>query len=146
MSKFPFAGALLLALAAGTAAARDTQEMYPLADALNAPGAKARLDPKIRLYFGNQKHPRVVKDFGEARTNKKTNGVNKSDKEACEWVFLSAALELQERARKDGANAVIGIKSNYKNQDRTSDTEYLCGSGALMSGVALKGKVVTLAQ
>jgi uncharacterized protein YbjQ (UPF0145 family) len=53
---------------------------------------------------------------------------------------------MQERAQKEGANAVIGIKSNYKNIERSSETEYMCGSGALMSGVALKGRVVELAK
>jgi uncharacterized protein YbjQ (UPF0145 family) len=59
-------------------------------------------------------------------------------------VFLSAVLALQERARQLGGNAVINIKSNYKNKLTESATEFTCGSGALMSGVALKGEVVTL--
>ncbi|MBN9421387.1 MAG: excinuclease ABC subunit A [Candidatus Accumulibacter sp. 66-26] len=139
--------ALLSALLiAGSAAARDDQNMFPLEDALNLPAAKSKLDPDIRLYFGNQKHPKVAKELGEWKTNKKTNGFNKTDKEACEWVFLSAVLELQERAQKEGGNAVVGIKSNYKSIERSSETEYMCGSGALMSGVALKGKVVKLAN
>ncbi len=126
--------------------ARDDQRMQPLQDALTSDAAKDKLDPSIKLYFGNQKHPKVVKEFGEWKTNKKTNAFNKSDKEACEWVFLSAVLELQERAQKEGANAIIGIKSNYKGNERSSETEYMCGSGALMSGVALKGTVVKLAE
>ena len=129
---------------AGEASARDEQQLYPLADALSTSAAKEKLDPEIKLYFGDQKHPKVEKSFGEWQTNKKTNGFNKSDKEACEWVFLSAALELQERAGKEGGNAVVGIYSNYKNHKHSSSTEYMCGSGALMSGVALKGEVVKL--
>ena len=35
---------------------------------------------------------------------------------------------------------------NYKNSERSSETEYMCGNGAVMSGVALKGKVVKLAK
>lgn len=128
------------------AIARDDQRMHSLEDALNAQASRDKLDPSIQLYFGSQKHPKVVKEHGEWKTNKKTNGFNKSDKEACEWTFLSAVLELQERARKEGGNAVIGIKSNYKNIERISETEYMCGSGALMSGVALKGRVVKLAH
>ena len=131
-------------LLVGNALARDEQKMYPLGDALNASSAREMIDPKIRLYFGNQKHPEVAKDLGEWRTNKKTNGFNKSDKDACEWAFLSAVLELQERAGKEGGNAVIGIASNYKNIERSSDSEYMCGSGALVSGVAFKGRVVQL--
>lgn len=147
MNKFIRIGALLVTLlAAGTAAARNDQQMFSVDEALNTPAAKEKLDPEITLYFGNQKHPKIAKDFGEWKTNKKTNGFNKSDKEACEWTFLSAALELQARAQKEGGNAIVGIKSNYKNVERSSDTEFMCGSGALMSGVALKGNVVKLVK
>jgi hypothetical protein len=130
----------------GNASARDDHTMFPLVDALQTQAAKEKLDPEIKLFFGDQKHPKVTKDLGEWKTNKKTNSFNKSDKQACEWTFLSAMLEMQERARKEGGNAVIAIKSNYKNIERTSETEYMCGSGALMSGVAFKGKVVKLAK
>jgi uncharacterized protein YbjQ (UPF0145 family) len=55
-------------------------------------------------------------------------------------------LELQERARKEGGNAVINIKSNYRNEERASATQYTCGAGAVIAGVALKGDVVTLGR
>ena len=138
---------LMLCLGVSTQTiARDDHLMLSLKDALNTPGAKQRLDPKIRLFFGKQKYPAVTKNFGEWRTNKKTNAFNKSDKEACEWVFLSALLELQERAKREGGNAVVGIKSNYKNTERSSETQYMCGSGAIMAGVALKGNVVRIGK
>jgi uncharacterized protein YbjQ (UPF0145 family) len=126
--------------------ARDDRYMFPLKDALNTAEAKQRLDPGIRLFFGKQKHPAIIKNFREGKTNKKTNAFNKTDKEACEWAFLSAALELQERAKKEGGNAVVGIKSNYKNIETSSEKEYMCGSGALMAGVALKGKIVQIGK
>ena len=59
-------------------------------------------------------------------------------------MFLSAVLALQERARAEGGNAVINIKSNYKDHLTESATEFTCGAGALIAGVALKGDVVTL--
>ena len=98
MNNFLQTTTLLIALmVSGNAYARNDQEMFSLEDALNTPAAKEKLNPAIKLYFGNQKHPKVVKELGEWKTNKKTNGFNKTDKEACEWVFLTAALELQER-------------------------------------------------
>jgi hypothetical protein len=133
-------------LASGNSSARDDHQMFPIADALNAPAAKEKLDPKIKLYFGNQPHPAVLKDFGEWKTNKKTNAFNKTDKAACEWTFLSAILELQERAVKEGGDAVVAIKSNYKSIEHSSETEYMCGSGALVAGVAFKGRVVKLGR
>ena len=137
---------LLIALMATctTAYARDAHLSLPLKDALENPAAQSKLDKGIKLYFGNQKHSKPAKTLGEWKTNKKTNAFNKTDKEACEWVFLSAVLELQERARKEGGNAVINIRSNYKSHEQSSETEYTCGAGGLMAGVAFKGTVVKL--
>lgn len=145
MNNFLQTTTLLIALmVSGNAYARNDQEMFSLEDALNTPAAKEKLNPAIKLYFGNQKHPKVVKELGEWKTNKKTNGFNKTDKEACEWVFLTAALELQERVLKEGGDAVINIMSNYKNVERSSETQYMCGNGTFTAGVALKGTVVNI--
>lgn len=141
-----FALALSLALTSTVSIARDSQKMYPLYDALNTPAAKQKLDPNVKLYFGKQSHPNVEKNIGEWGTNKKTNAFGKSDKNACEWAFLSAAITLQERAKTEGGNAVINIMSNYKNIETSSETEYMCGAGAIMAGVALKGEVVKLTK
>lgn len=122
---------------------RDDWLMFPIDQGLSTPAAQQKLQG-IDFYFGDQKHPKVLKDFGEFKTNKKTNAFNKSDKQACEWVFLSALLEMQERARKLGANAVINIKSNYRDNEIVSDKEYQCGAGALFAGVAFKGRFVKI--
>jgi uncharacterized protein YbjQ (UPF0145 family) len=124
---------------------RDDRIVFPIGDALSTPAAKNKLKG-IDFYFGNQKHPQVLKDFGEFNTNKKTNAFNKSDKQACEWAFLSALLQLQDRARNLNANAVINIKSNYKHREYASETEFECGAGHIMAGVALKGRIVKLAK
>ncbi len=136
----------ILALASmSVAVARDDRIKFPIKDAM-AKGQSTRtaLDPAIRLYFGPQKTPPVAKSIGEWTSNKKTNAANKSDQEACEIAFVSAALSLQERAKKEGGDAVINIKSVYKNDNVESATEYLCGAGTIMAGVALRGAVVTL--
>jgi hypothetical protein len=134
--------ALAALMVSSHAWARDTVSSYSIADALNA-GA-GTIGDDVSLYFADQGHPKVVESKGDFATNKKTNAFGKSDLEACQHVFLSALLELQERARKEGGNAVINIKSNYKNQLRASPTEFTCGAGAVIAGVALTGEVVTL--
>ncbi|HKJ18389.1 MAG TPA: excinuclease ATPase subunit [Xanthomonadales bacterium] len=123
--------------------ARNTLHQLPIADVLNNPDYAAQLEG-VKFYFGNQPHPEVVKSFGQDRTNKKTNAFGKSDDEACQWVMLSALLQLKQRADQLGANAVINIKSNYKNNLTSSETEYTCGAGAIMSGVALVGDFVLI--
>jgi uncharacterized protein YbjQ (UPF0145 family) len=129
-------------LSAAPAFARDTVENYPIEPALHSEPGKVSDD--IALYFAGQRHPAVAKKIGEFATNKKTNAFGTSDTDACQHVFLSAVIELQDRARKEGGNAVINIKSNYKNEVRESATEFTCGAGAVIAGVALKGDVVTL--
>lgn len=140
--------ALLISLvtmfAAMTSTARDTKNMFPIVDAMTSPDAKAKLNMGVQFFFGNSAHPAVAQDFGEFMSNKKTNGTNKTDQEACEWAFLSAMLSFQQRAIELGGNAVINIRSYYKQHDVSSETQYECGSGALMSGVTFRGDVVKL--
>lgn len=133
---------LAIAGCATSAMARDDIRDYSVADALSTEQAKNILGTNVKFYFGSQPHGAVAKKFGEFGTNKKTNGVGKSDKEACEWAFLSAMKALRERAEREGANAVVNIRSNYRGTTTTSPDTFKCGSGAIMSGVALLGDVV----
>lgn len=118
--------------------------MWPIADAMAVPDAKRRLSSGVQFFFGSDMHPAVATSFGVYTSSKKTNGTNKTDKEACEWAFLSAMLSFQQRAVELGGNAVINIRSYYDKHGVSSETEYECGSGALMSGVTFQGEVVKL--
>ena len=137
---------MLLVIMVGNTQARDTKHSYPLADALGNEHAKEKLDGDIKFYFGDQKHPKVAKNFGEFMSNKKTNAFNKTDKFACEWAFLSAMLSFQDRARKMGGNAVINIRSYYKKNLISSASDYECGAGGVIAGVTFLGDVVKLAN
>jgi len=136
----------ILVFTSPSAFARDTKYMLSIQEAMQSPDFKEKLDPDIRFYFGNQSHPRVIKNFGSFSTNKKTNAFNKSDEQACQWVLLSALLSLQERVRKEGGNAVINIASYYKKNKVVNNSKYECHAGAIMAGVALTGEVVKLAR
>ncbi|HEX9395796.1 MAG TPA: excinuclease ABC subunit A [Burkholderiales bacterium] len=125
--------------------ARDDKVHFAIKDALEK-GASLRnnVKPDIALYFGSKSTRAVERNLGVYISNKKTNSSNKSDAEACAVAFISAAISLQERARHQGGNAVINITSVYKGASFASATEYLCGAGTIMAGVALRGTVVTL--
>jgi len=125
------------------ALARNTIHQYNIADVMNKSENKSKLSG-VSFYFGDQSHPSIKNNHGEFRTNKKTNAFNKSDLVACQWVMMSALLQLHKRAQSLGANAVINVKSNYKNAEVSSETEYTCGAGATMAGVALIGTIVEL--
>ncbi len=136
--------AATIVLYSAQAVSRDDRLRFSIEDALSTEAAKQKLDAGIRFYFGAQGHGPIAQKFGQFASNKKTNAFNKSDQKACEWAFLSALISLQQRAVKEGGNAVINIISNYKNVEFKSDTEFECGAGALMAGSALKGTVVKL--
>lgn len=124
--------------------ARDSIGAYSIKEALELEQAKSRIGSNVKFYFGKQKHAKVIKKFGEFRSNKKTNAFGKTDEAACQWAFLSALISLRDRATREGGNAVINIKSNYKNNLTSSEKDFQCGAGAFVAGVALVGNVVKL--
>lgn len=147
MSTKTLSVALICTFLAGAAVARDTEYKLAFADviSMNDPEIKTRLDDSIKLYFGNQATPKVLSKVGEQTVSKKTNGFGKDDEFGCKWAAYSALVELQQQARRRGANAVINIVSNYRHDPFSSQTEYECHAGAFVIGVALKGTIVKVA-
>jgi hypothetical protein len=135
---------LAAALTATVAAARDDVVRMSIADALATPDARSMLDKGIQLYFGDSASPAAERSAGVFTSSKKTNGFGKGDKPACERAFLSAMLSFQNRALKEGGDAVVRLTSYYRRQAFSSSTEYECGTGGLMVGVAFQGEVVRL--
>lgn len=128
---------------ASPAMARNDQSKFSINELLQTDKAKQALYD-IPLYFADQPFPKPTRKQTGITTNKKTNAFGKSDKEACEWAFLSAIKALQERAEKEGMNAVVNIKSNYKHKEFSSRTEFECGAGNVIAGVALKADIAKL--
>jgi hypothetical protein len=136
--------ALLAAATAMPAHARDALLDISIDDAMSAPEAQSQLNRGIEFRFGDQAHPEPEKSFGEYSTSKRTRAFNRGDKEACEWVFLTAMLELQKRAETLGADAVVNIRSNWRHVQTSSSSTFVCARGNWMAGVALIGEFVKL--
>ena len=126
--------------------ARDTKYMLPIAAALETQDAKQKLEGSVKFFFGSQETPKILTKLGSDVTNLKTNAVGKSDEKACNWVFLSAMIQLKKRAKQLGANAVLNIVSYYHKNVVSSATEFECHAGAVMAGVALKGDFVKVEE
>lgn len=133
--------ALSAVVISGAAQARNDVLTLPLDSIIGTEKAKQALHD-VPVYFAGQKHAAISKNWGEVSTSRKTNAFGKSDEEACQWVLLSALKVLQEAAQQRGYDAVVNIRSNYQNKEFTSATEFQCGAGAIMAGVALKGDLV----
>ncbi|MDX2023188.1 MAG: tetratricopeptide repeat protein [Deltaproteobacteria bacterium] len=134
-----FVAALIMGPA--VASARDDINSYSIEKAISTWGARAGLPP-MPMYFGDTAGPTGAVDLGELRTSNKTSAIGKSDEEACQWVFLTSLKSLQNAARKRGATALVNIRSNYKNNEFKSATEFQCGAGNIIAGVALKAQAV----
>lgn len=144
MNKYVIVIIALITIFGGTnALARNSMLEFDVADVLNKDENKSRLTG-VSFYFGDQEHPPVAEELGEDRTNKKTNAFNKSDEVACQWVMMSALLQFHQRAKILGADAVVNIRSNYKNNVVSNNSKYICGAGGIIAGVALIGDFVKL--
>jgi len=142
-----FTASLAISLAAPIPAmAADKIVAFPIAGALAANGAQQRLGENVQFYFAGQATPKVLETITSDKTSLRTNAFGKSAEKACNWVFLSAMLQLQKRALAVGANAVINITSNFNDQEMASPTEFNCADGALMAGVAFKADFVKIAR
>ncbi len=142
----PLLALLACSLIAGTAAARDTEYKIKFADVMEMPEAKQQLDGSVKFYFGDQTPAKIVSKMGDDVANKKTNGVGKDDQFGCKWAALSALVAFQEKAKRQGANAVVNVVSYYKRDTFKSDTEFECHAGAVIIGVALKGTYAKVAE
>ena len=136
--------ALTALFAMSSANARDDRVKFPIKAAMETADAKDKLGADVKFFFGAEKTPKPTQTLGTFTSNKKTNFANKSDEEGCQRAFLSAMIALKDRALREGGNAVINIHSVYKDEKFESDTEFECGAGKILGGVALRGTVVKL--
>ena len=136
---------LSLLCAGRTALARETFHDLSVGDATeSALGQERLLD--VPYYMVGQQHPKVKQDMGVFTSNKRTNAFNKSDARACQIAFLSALISLQSRAQREGAEAVVDIKSITRHNDLESPSEFRCVAGNIIANVALTGRIVRFAK
>ena len=125
------------------AQAADRRLTLPVKTAFESAAAQENL-LDIPIYMKGQKHPPARNVSREFKSNKRTNGFNKSDERACDIAFLSAIIALQKRAQKEGGNAVIDVYSITKDVVYENAENYSCLAGNIVVNVALKGKVATI--
>ncbi|MBS9783098.1 MAG: excinuclease ABC subunit A [Pasteurella sp.] len=130
----------LAAILLSACAPRNDAMYFSIQDALKSPEAANVLNPSVKLYFGRSASGKVLKTG--LVSNKKTNAVGKSDETACNWAFLSAVKQFQERAASMGARKVTNLVSYYNRHPYKSSSKFECHAGNLMAGVVLKGNIV----
>ena len=124
------------------AQARDQAKKFSISEAMKT--ATAKSFEGVDFYFGDQKYPQVERYIGKYSSKKATNAFGKSDWESCEWAFLSAVKSFYERALRQGGNAVVNLISTTRGDKFSSQEEYICRAGNVISKVFLSGEVVQL--
>jgi uncharacterized protein YbjQ (UPF0145 family) len=133
-----------MVFAGATSYAEDQVKHYPVKHALGSKVGKTKLLKYVRIYMKGADHPGVERRNREYKTSKRSSGANHSPQEACDVAFVSALIALQERADREGGNAVIDIYSLTKNDRYQNTDKYVCTTGRAMANVVLKGTVATL--
>jgi len=138
--------ALLLACALPPAAqARDEQRLFDIAFVMSSADGRDRFDDTVQFFWSGQDDPAVAQTFSIQTSERKTFAPTRTPQEACDQSFIEALAALRDAARKAGANAVVDIKSLYKNREFRSTTQYECRLGYFAASVTLEGKLVRLA-
>jgi hypothetical protein len=130
---------LLAACAAAPAFARNDAVLVTLQSVLDMPEAAGKLDGTVKFYLAGAPTPKVEQKMGEDIANDKTNAFNKTPEFTCRWAALSALIKFQNKAKQQGANAVIDLVSFNNRVVSGSATEIECRDGALIGGISLKG-------
>lgn len=137
--------AVLAAVALAPAAhARDERMLFEVAPVLASPLGKDRFDETVQFYFGERPYPQPQQSFGVHTSERRSFTPVYTDAEACDRAFVEALAGLRNAAKAAGANAVVDIKSIYKNREFRSETQYECRAGYIVTGVALEGRLVKL--
>lgn len=137
MKKIIVAASLLVLSSASQA--RDDSMMFPFQEAVELGLSSGKLDGSVKFYLSGAKTPKIANKLGDDTANKKTNGVGKSDQEACNWALLSALVAFENSAKAKGANAVVDMHSFYKRNTVKDAVNFQCGAGNIMAGVTMKG-------
>lgn len=138
------AAALLLVFGCTSAFGADRVMKFSLEDVKMYGQVREVMEGDITMSFGENPSLVVERKYGTFKTSKRTNAFRKDADDACAHALASALISLQERAEREGGNAVVDIVSNIQNREESSTTEYTCLVGSMMVNVALKGTVVTI--
>src|SRR5262249_39442256 len=129
------AGALSLLCAA--APARNTALTLPIADVTKLSSTRQVIGEDLRLQFGRIEGQPQAEPLGELRVQisadpyetSGTRRIPRGDEASCRDAFRQALGELSKQARQRGANALVGIVSDYNHVEMSHPSAYECHAG-----------------
>jgi hypothetical protein len=140
---------IVTSLAIATASrlhARNVTLFLPIAAALEFKDVEARPTGAVKFFFGAQKTPDILTRFGTYSTTPRSAAAGGiSDEKACYGAFHWTLANMEDRAQRLGANAVVNIVSFYKRNEMSSAVEFECHVGNVIASVFLRGDFVKIA-
>lgn len=103
MKKLAFL-AVFSMLFSALAVAKDEYLYLDLKSALNDPKVKAAIPSNVSFKFGKGSGAGAKIILKDIVSNKRTNGVGKSDEDSCRWALAAALKAFGERALKEGGS------------------------------------------
>ena len=141
------AAAVMAAAAfSGPVAARDERMLLDIAAAVGTPAWHDRFDDTVQFLWGDQSYAPPVKAYDITTVERRSFAPTRTDEETCIAAFIDALADLRDHAKQLGANAVVNIKSIYRNREFRSDTQFECRAGYVVNNVSLEGRVVSLPE
>ena len=149
MHKVPLAlaaAALAAATFAAPVQAKDDRMLLDIATALGTPAGRDRFDDTVLFLWADQAYAPPVQTFDITTVEHRSFAPIRTDEETCYAAFIDALADLRDHAKQLGANAVVNIKSIYRNREFRSDTQFECRVGYVVNNVSLEGRVVRLPE
>lgn len=131
---------IILAMTSASSA-RNSTMMVSIDQVTNSDEYRSRIDPSVTLLFHPKKPPAATVTYGETSVVGKARG--DTDYLACKNAFIEALTDLQNIAKKNGADTIFDIHSFFKRRDNFSATQFECHSGSFSSVVGLKGTLLS---
>lgn len=125
---------------------RNVQLFIPIADALAAKDVADRPTGAVKFFFAGEKSPEVARNLGSYLAAPRTGSSGRSDQRACHEAFLWTLTNLEKRAQRVAADAVVNIVSYYRKREMASATQFECHVGNVIVTVWLKGDLVKIGK
>ena len=131
---------------AGRAHGRNVALLVPIADAMAATDVSDRPTGTVKFFIATQNSPEILKKLGRYLAAPRTGAAGWFDQRACHEAFLWTLVDLEKRAQRAGASAVVNIVSYYRKKEMASTIEFECHVGNVVVTVWLKRDSVKIAE
>ncbi|MDB5470438.1 MAG: Excinuclease ATPase subunit [Caulobacter sp.] len=136
-------GLVALAAAGPGMAARDVVVDIDIANAMFDPVVEEAIPDGVKIYFAGQP-VRIEKIIAPTKSSRRTTRGQGGGAMACHKALANVLKGMGEQALRNGANAVVNLKSNNMNIVTESSTTYKCRLGGNLVNVALIGDLAVV--